>query len=116
MYMKFMASLSIACLLFASIFIRNSTAETLTQFVVCAAAILIVLRAFEARQYGWMAAIVAVGIVFNPIFPWHFSSDVGLWINAASIIVLALCLQFVKTPALLTVESVVNTDLRRSSL
>jgi predicted membrane protein len=116
MYMKFIASLSIACLFFATIFIRTTPAETFIQFVICAAAILIFLRAFEARQYGWMAAIIAVGILFNPIFPWHRTSEIALWTNAASIIVLALCMEFVKTPPLLTVNSIVNTDLRRNSL
>jgi hypothetical protein len=111
-----MVPLSIVCLLLAAMFARTSSVQMLVGFVVCATAILIFLRAFEGEQYVWMIVMAAMVLLFNPIVSLRFSPRILLLVNGAAIAALALSRWFVKAPALLTVDSVVDPGPRRESL
>lgn len=116
MYMRFMVPFSVVSLIVAAVFAHSAVMQIAVGFVVCATAILIFLRAFEAEQYIWMLVMLAMVLLFNPILPLRFSLRVLLLVYGGAIAVLALSRVFVKAPALLTVESVVDPEPRRESL
>jgi hypothetical protein len=111
-----MTRASLVALSIAATWWRASAHHPVLQFIVCAAAILLFLRAFEARQYFWMVMTFAIAVVFNPIVPLNISAEIFLWIDLACLLLLALSTGFVHAPRLLTVQSVVDLEPRREAL
>lgn len=69
MYIKAISLLSVVVLGFA-LWTANQNFQILLQFVVCAAAMLIVLHALRAQpQYAWAATFSGLVVLFNPIWP-----------------------------------------------
>lgn len=85
MYIKIMSVLSVVALGFA-LWTVNANFQVLLQFVVCAAAILIMLHALRAQpQYSWAAAFSGLVILFNPIWPIAFPHSVFLFVDLTGI-------------------------------
>ena len=85
MYIKIMSSLSVIVLGFAP-WTVNTNFQVLLQFVVCAAAMLIMLHALRAQpQYSWAAAFSGLAVLFNPIWPIAFPRSVFLSFDLTAI-------------------------------
>jgi hypothetical protein len=69
MFLKTMSSLSVVALGFAPGTL-NANFQVLLPFIVCAAAMLIMLHALRTeRQYSRAAAFAGLVVLFNPIWP-----------------------------------------------
>lgn len=85
MYIKIMSVLSVVALGFA-LWTESANFQVLLQFVVCAAAMLIMLHALRAQpQYSWAAAFTGLVILFNPIWPIAFPHSVFLSVDLTGI-------------------------------
>lgn len=85
MYIKMMSSISVVALGFA-LWTENANFQVLLQFVVCAAAMLIMLHALRAQpQYSWAVAFSGLVILFNPIWPIAFPYSVLLSVDLTGI-------------------------------
>ena len=85
MYIKIMSVLSVVALGFA-LWTVNANFRVLLQFVVCAAAMLIVAHVLRAQpQYSWATAFSGLVILFNPIWPIAFPHSVFLGVDLTGI-------------------------------
>lgn len=85
MYIKIMSVLSVVALGFA-LWTVNANVQVLVQFVVCAAAMLMLLHALRAQpQYSWAAAFSGLVILFNPIWPIAFPHSLSLFVDLTGI-------------------------------
>lgn len=87
---------SISVLLLAAIWRSSPDHDLLLQFVVCAAAILVVWQAFRTTRYLWAAGFAAIAILFNPIQPFEFSPAKFLWLDLICLSAFALSLTVLK--------------------
>ncbi len=61
---------SIAALLLAAMSWRSAAnSQLLLDFVVCMGAIVMVMQAVRAMEYGWATGFVAIALLFNPAVP-----------------------------------------------
>lgn len=60
---------------------------TLLRFVVCGSAAYLAYEASEARRNGWMWAMLAGAILFNPLIPISFERDIWRVFDFATAVV-----------------------------
>jgi len=68
------------------------------QFVVAILALIVAWFAFQAKQWWWIPLLLAIAVVWNPVFPFSFHG--ALWFGAqyAAILVFVLVAILVKVP------------------
>lgn len=116
MYIKIMSVLSVAALGFA-LWSENANFQVLLQFVVCAAAMLIMLHALRAQpQYSWAAAFSGLAILFNPIWPIAFPQSVFLSVDLAGIFLFSFYAALHKTKLQPAVTSIADRSPQPRSL
>jgi hypothetical protein len=68
MFMKIARWVVIPALLIAAPFlISASSYERMAVFMVCTAAIVLVLRAVQMKEHSWTGGLVAVAVAFSPV-------------------------------------------------
>ena len=116
MYIKIMSVLSVVALGFA-LWTVNANFRVLLQFVVCAAAMLIMLHALRAQpQYSWAAAFSGLVILFNPIWPIAFPHSVFLSVDLTGICLFILYVTLHKAKLQPAVTSITDRSPQVRSL
>lgn len=116
MYIKVMSCLSVAALGFA-LWTVNENFQVLLQFVVSAAAILIMWHALRAQpQYSWAAAFSSLVVLFNPIWPIAFPHSVFLSVDLAGMCMFILYLALYKAKLQPALTSIANRSPQFRSL
>jgi hypothetical protein len=109
---------SISALFLAAVFWRFAgNYQLLLDFVVSMGAIVVVMQAVRAGEYGWAAGFVAIAVLFNPAA--RFLQPPGvlpLLIVMASIAPFAISLVALKTQRLLSVASITDRTPGSESL
>src|SRR6188474_906665 len=80
MHTEVMKWVSIAALLVAMAFWPSAaTYQRELNLVVSAAAAIVFVQAYRAKNYRWAAAFFVIGLLFNPVFPvFQLSGILGL--------------------------------------
>src|SRR4030095_13262989 len=69
MVTKIMKWIALPALLIASLFPRSAASyEFMLDVLICLGAVIFVQRAVRLRQYTWAAGLVAIAVVFSPLF------------------------------------------------
>lgn len=117
MLTKIMKLVSIAALVFAAFFWRSSVNfQTVVQFLVCAAAVMVVIQATRSAKYLWAAAFFVVAVLFNPLLPLAFPGSIFIWVDLLCLTMFLAATAYLQSRPRLSVESVTNTGPRSESL
>lgn len=65
----------------------DSDTFIVVQYVVAILALIVAWFAFQAKQWWWSIALVAVAVVFNPIFPFDLGRDMLLPVSYVAALV-----------------------------
>jgi hypothetical protein len=85
-------------------------------FVITAAAVLVLVQAVNFRKYAWAAIFVLVACVFNPVQPIGFSFSVLVALRVISATLFAVSLVAVRTSPRMTIASITQANPRTQSL
>jgi hypothetical protein len=87
----------IAALLLAVIWRSSANYRLLLEFMVCAGAVLIVLRACHTGKYPWAAGFIAIAVLFNPIVPIALPRPMLVWVDLVCLVAFVLSLAVLRT-------------------
>jgi membrane protein implicated in regulation of membrane protease activity len=87
----------IAALLLAVIWRSSANYRVLLEFMVCAGAVLIVLRACRTGKYLWAAGFIAIAVLFNPVAPIALPRSVSVWVDLVCLLAFVLSLAVLRT-------------------
>jgi hypothetical protein len=96
MLTKIMKWVCIAALLLAVIWRSSANYQIVLEFLVCAGAILLVLRAWRAGKYPWAAGFIAIALLFNPIAPIVLPHPILVWVDLVCLVSFGLSLPVLK--------------------
>lgn len=85
-------------------------------FVITAGAVLAVIQAVGLHKYLWAVAFVAIGCLFNPVFPFGFSFKIMVGLQILSAAVFAGSLKFLHTGPIMTIASITDANPKTESL
>jgi|SRR5690242_16698849 hypothetical protein len=108
MHTQVMKWVSIAALLLAMAFWpAASTYQSELNLVVSAAAVIVLIQAYQAKNYPWAAAFFGIAVLFNPLFPvFKLSGLLGLALVVFAIAPFAISLVKLRPIPLLSVPSI----------
>ena len=78
------------------------------QFVVAAAAGVVLTQAATMRRYVWMALFILVACLFNPVVPVPFSNSIFGIVSALAVLLFFFSLQLLQPKARLSVASITD--------
>jgi len=87
----------IAALLLAVIWRSSANYRILLEFMVCAGAVLIVLRACHTGKYPWAAGFIAIAVLFNPVVPIALPRPMLVWVDLVCLVAFVLSLAVLRT-------------------
>ena len=91
--------------------------QLLLDFMVCMGAIVVVMQAVRAKQYGWAAGFVAIALLFNPVvLVLRLSGELSLLLVLVCIGPFAVSLAALKTQPLLSIPSITGRNPGSQSL
>jgi hypothetical protein len=79
-----------AVALFVGILLIDSDAFIVFRYIISILALIILVFAYQAKHWWWLPIMLAVAVVWNPVFPLDISG--GLWIGAQYVGVLVFVL------------------------
>jgi len=97
MLTKIMKWVCISALLLAVIWRSSANYQLLLEFLVCAGAVLLVLRAWRMGKYPWAAGFTAIAVLFNPVAPIVLPHPILVWVNWISLVSFVLSLAVLRT-------------------
>ena len=68
------------------------------RYVVAILALIIGFFAYQAKQWWWMPLMLAIAVIWNPVFPFGFSGIYWYGAQYAAVIVFVLAAIFIKVP------------------
>jgi hypothetical protein len=77
----------------------GSGSFTIIQYVVAIFALIIAWFAFQAKQWWWIVPLVAIAVLFNPVFPFGFDDTIWQVLSYSAAIV------FIATAILLKIRN-----------
>lgn len=92
MSIRLMSSFSVVALVFASLWAMSAGFAILLQFLVCTAAVLVVIQAVRRGSYRWAAPFGAIALLYNPVTPVVLGRSGLLWLNVLSMSAFAVAL------------------------
>lgn len=110
MHTEVMKWVSIAALLLAMAFWpAASSYQSELNLVVSAAAVVVLLQAYRAKNYPWAATFLVIALLFNPLFPvFRLAGILGLALVVFAIAPFALSLVKLRPIPLLSVPSITD--------
>ena len=75
-----------AVVLMVGVFLIDSGAYTVVRFVVSILALIVAVYAVQGRRWAPLLPLVAVAVLWNPVFPFTFA---GTWWSAAHVLAAA---------------------------
>jgi hypothetical protein len=109
---------SIAALLLAVMFWNSApNFQIELNIVVSAAAAVVLIQAFQAKKYSWVAGFLALALLFNPAVPvFRLAGGVGLSLVVLSIASFAISLIALRPHPMLSVPSITDRNPGSQSL
>lgn len=90
-------------------FLRSATDYALLgQFVVVAAAVVVLTQAATMRRYVWMTMFLVVVAVFNPVFPVPFSNYIFAITSFLTVLLFFFSLELLKPKPRLSIASITD--------
>jgi hypothetical protein len=68
------------------------------RYIVAILALIIGYFAFQAKQWWWMPLLLAIAVIWNPVFPFGFSGIYWYGAQYLAIVVFILTAIFIKVP------------------
>jgi hypothetical protein len=68
------------------------------EYVVAILALIVAWFAFQARQWWWIPFLLAITVIWNPVFPFHFNGPYWFGAQYVAILVFVLVAILVKVP------------------
>lgn len=87
-----------AIVLIAGFALIEGTGFIIIRYVVAILALIIGYFAFQAKQWWWMPLMLAIAVIWNPVFPFGFSGVYWYGAQYLAILVFVLVAIFVKVP------------------
>jgi len=78
------------------------------QFLVVAAAMVVLTQAATMRRYVWMTLFVAIACLFNPVFPLPFSNYVFRMVSSFAVLAFFFSLELLQPKPRLSMASITN--------
>jgi hypothetical protein len=78
------------------------------QFVIVAAAGIVLTQAATMRRYVWMTLFVAVACLFNPVFPVAFTNYTFAMVSSFAVLLFFFSLELLQPKARLSIASITN--------
>lgn len=118
MQTKTMKWVSIVALLFGIVsWPASSNYQTELNLVVCVGAALVAVQAYKAMAYRWAAGFLAIGFLFNPLFPmFRLAGLIGLALLVFALGPFAISLAAFRTAPLLSIPSITDRTPGSQSL
>jgi flagellar biosynthesis protein FlhB len=85
-----------------------SSYALLTQFVVVAAAAVVLTQAAKMRQYVWMTLFLLVVFLFNPVVPVPFSSYIFGIVSIFAVLLFFFSLELLRPKSRLSIASITD--------
>jgi flagellar biosynthesis protein FlhB len=82
--------------------------EVVLQFVVAAAAVVVLTQAATMRRYVWAALFLLAAFLFNPILPIPFSVYVSGLVRGLALFLFFFSLELLKPQPRLSIASITN--------
>jgi hypothetical protein len=90
-------------------FLRSvSSYGLLSQFVVVAAAVVVLTQAATMRRYVWMTLFLVVACLFNPIFPVPFSNYISGIVSIFAVLLFFFSLRLLQPKPRLSIASITD--------
>ena len=116
MLTKMMKWVSIAALLLAMLLRSSVSYRIALEFVVCVAALLVVVQAVRAGKYFWAAGFLAIAVLFNPAVQIVLSRKMFVGVELVCIAAFLVSLAVLKTKPILSIPSITNRTPGSESL
>jgi hypothetical protein len=118
MHTELMKWVSITALMLAVVFWRSAPDfQGSLDLVVCGAAAVVLVQAYQAKRYRWAAGFLAVALVFNPAIPvFPLAGAFGLSLVMLAIAPFAISLVALKPLPLLSIPSITGRNPESRSL
>jgi len=118
MHTKVLTWLSIAALLATLALWSSAPAFQLElNLVVSVAATVVLIHAFQARKYRWMAGFLATALLFNPAIPiFRLGGSVSLALVILSLVLFTISLAALRPPPLMSIPSITDRTPGSQSL
>ncbi|MEO6117315.1 MAG: DUF6804 family protein [Pseudolysinimonas sp.] len=87
-----------AIVLIAGFALIEGTGFIVIRYVVAILALIIGYFAFQATQWWWMPLLLAIAVIWNPVFPFGFSGIYWYGAQYLAIVVFVLTAIFIKVP------------------
>ena len=116
MLTKIMTWLSVAALGVAVLSQSTIRDIGISGWVVCAGAIVVLIRAVRMRQYYWTAGLIAIAVLFNPVTPVPVSPATILGLDLACILAFLVSLSALRPHPILSIASITGRTPGSESL
>jgi len=118
MHTEVMKCVSIVALLLAAIFWSSAPNYQIElNSVVCIAAGVVLIQAFQVKKYRWAIGFLAIALLFNPAMPvFRLAGGVSLSLVVLAIAPFAISLVALRRRPLLSVPSIANRNPGSQSL
>jgi hypothetical protein len=118
MHTQVMKWVSIGALLLAVVFWNSATNfQPELNLVVCVAAAVVLIQAFQLKKYIWAAGFLMIALLFNPAVPvFQLAGGVGLSLVVLSIAPFAISLLALRPNPLLSIPSITDRTPGSQSL
>jgi hypothetical protein len=87
-----------AIVLIAGFALIEGSGFIIIRYVVAILALIIGYFAFQAKQWWWMPLLLAIAVIWNPVFPFGFTGIYWYGAQYAAVIVFVLAAIFIKVP------------------
>ena len=87
-----------AIVLIAGFALIEGSGFIIIRYVVAILALIIGFFAYQAKQWWWMPLMLAIAVIWNPVFPFGFSGIYWYGAQYAAVIVFILAAIFIKVP------------------
>jgi hypothetical protein len=117
-YIQVMKWVSIAALLGTVLFWNSGANYQLElNLVVCIAAVVVLVQAFQLKKYRWTAGFFVIAVLFNPALPvFRLAGGIGLALVLLSIAPFAISLIALKPQAPLSIPCITDRNPGSQSL
>ena len=82
--------------------------STFLQFVVSAAAIIVLVQAAGMRQYAWMSLFLVAACLFNPVLPVGFSNHTCTVVSVLTVVLFFFSRQLLQPKPRLSIVSITD--------
>ena len=87
-----------AIVLIAGFALIEGSGFIIIRYVVAILALIIGFFAYQAKQWWWMPLMLAIAVIWNPVFPFGFSGIYWYGAQYLGIVVFILAAIFIKVP------------------